>query len=191
MILYSLLAVATVLFIAFFIYQQRKLKKHASHSQKTLRFFKQMEDFSPSYALIGVADDSGHIRSMAIDGERELICLYDQNDETPCKMLSYGDIFSTEVFENGISISYFSGDSKILKFNFEKELEEGEKKVKSLSVECAFESGDVPPFRVYTLFSSAFADPGEYHLKKEETNKWHHLMIKIIEQNHRPLKRID
>lgn len=191
MFLYIAMILAGIAFIAFFMYQQKKLVGSEAYSKKILDFFKQLEGFNLSYALLGVRDPSGNTRAMAIDATSETLCLYDRNDALEYRLIDYSDVLSTEIFENGISISYFSSDTKILKFNFEKELAEGDKTIFSLSAECSFGNGDEDLFRVYTISSSTPVDANEYRLKKEEINKWHHLMIKIIERNKPSLKRID
>ncbi len=191
MLIYASLAIIAVAFIIFFIIQQKKLKSSETFSKSTMGFFSSIDDFNPTYALFGIKDPSGHKKAMAIDTRREIICLYDANEKNKHHMLDYSELDSSEIFENEISISYFSNDSKILKLNFEKELSENTKKVFKLSVECKFVSDEIPSFRIYTINSNTPVDNNEYLYKKEETNKWHHLMVKIIDYNNQPIKHIE
>ncbi len=191
MLLYASLAVIAVTFVIFFIIQQKNLKSSETFSKSAMGFFNSLDDFTTSYALFGIKDPSGHTRAMAIDTKRELICLYDVNEKNKHYMIDYSELASSEVFENEISVSFFSNDSKILKLNFEKELSEDYKKVFNLSVECKFVSDEIPNFKIYTIHSNNPVDNNEYLFKKEETNKWHHLMVKIIDYNNKPVKHID
>ena len=191
MMIYASLAVIAVAFVLFFIIQQKKLKSSETFSKSAMGFFNNLDGFTMSYALFGIKGPSGHTRAMAIDTERELICLYDANEKKKHHILDYSELASSEVFENEISISFFSDDSKILKLNFEKELSEEYKRVFNLSVECKFVSDEIPSFKIYTIHSNNPVDNNEYLFKKEETNKWHHLMVKIIDYNNQPVKHID
>jgi len=191
MLIYASLAVIAISFVIFFVIQQKKLKSSETFSKSAMGFFNNLDGFTPSYALFGIKDPSGHSKAMAIDTERETICLYDANEKNKHHFIDYAELASSEIFENDISISYFSNDSKILKLNFEKELSENHKTVFTLSVEFTFVSDDVSSFKIYTIYSNTPVDKNEYLFKKEETNKWHHMMVKIIDYNNHPVKNID
>ena len=128
---------------------------------------------------------------MALDPKSEVICLYDENEKNKHHIMNYSELLSSEIFENETSISFFSEDSKILKLNFEKELAEEEKKIFNISVECTFLSDKIPSFKIYTINSKNPVDNNEYLFKREETNKWHRLMVKIIDYNNESVKNIN
>ncbi|MBK5251022.1 MAG: hypothetical protein JJE29_00015 [Peptostreptococcaceae bacterium] len=190
MSIYAYIAIIAVLFILFFARQQKKLRNSESFSKSALDFFNSLDNFTPSYGIFGIKDPSGHTKAMAIDPKNESICLYDENEKNKHHIMNYSELVSSEIFENETSISFFSDDSKILKLNFEKELAEEEKKILRLSVECTFISEKVPSFKIYTINSSGPVDNNEYLFKREETNKWHRLMVKIIDYNNESVKHI-
>ncbi len=188
---YAYIAIIAVLFIVFFARQQKKLRNSESFSKSTLAFFNSLDNFTPSYGIFGIKDPSGHCKAIAIDPKTETICLYDENEKNKHHIMNYSELVSSEIFENETSISFFSDDSKILKLNFERELAEEEKKILNLSVECTFISEKIPSFKIYTINSNNPVDNNEYLFKREETNKWHRLMVKIIDYNNQPIKHID
>ncbi len=131
--------------------------------------FNSLEDFLADKHIIGSDIKSG----IAIDENRKKICLIKRHHKNiSCNILSYGDILSSEIFENAKK-RYF-----------------GKVKVKQIGLRLTVNSTDSPLHEIQfaefsAIGSEEVAKRGKeaYDKEMEEVRRWHGLIDVIIHRS--------
>lgn len=101
----SLLVVVAVL-----AYKVSKVKQPESHMRKMCGYLDGLDGFETTCKIIADDEKSG----MAIDDERRNICLITFHNHNPIgRILSYKDLMSSELFEDGVTLTKTSRTSQV------------------------------------------------------------------------------
>jgi hypothetical protein len=106
----SALFVFGLIIIIGLIYFAAKVEQKSKELEISIgSYFSSIENFHPTYEIFGCDNETG----IAIDEDKKQICLFTNKRYLSHRLISFSDIISAEIHENGVSVTQTSSSSVV------------------------------------------------------------------------------